>query len=142
MNRTLVALSTSVLLLVSGLTEAQDLFGTVNVSAKVTFFNGDPRSGSVELTTVTMNNSPVATTLAGVEQVTHVTVSFQGVLYTFALAERGWNKETILLTIPESGDGTLELGQDGRVSLAELFNTLATDQTLLARLSSQTLTGQ
>lgn len=137
MNRTSVVFVASVMLLISGLAEAQDLFGTVNVSAKVTFLNGHPRSGTVELATVLMNNSPVATTLAGVEQATHVTVSFQGAPYTFAVAESGWNKDTVMLAVAEGSDGTA-----GSISLADLLSALATDHTLLARLSGQTLTGQ
>ena len=142
MNRLMLVFTASVTLLVSGFGQAQDLFGTVNVFAPVTFYKGHPESGGFKLATIGINNSPIAPTLIDVGNATYVTIPFQDTLYTFALAESGWNKENIMLTVPKSSGGMVQPGYNSRVSLAELFNTLATDQTILARLSGETLAAQ
>ena len=137
MNRTLMMLAASTTLLLGGLGHAQDLFGTRNVYAPVTFFRGSPEAMFYRLTTVGMNNSPVALTLDGIDGATHVTIDFQDARHTFALAGNGWHKQNIMLIVPE-GTGA-QIGHSGRISLAELFDALATNPTLLAQLSSPAL---
>lgn len=140
MNRLLMVVAASTMLLLAGPGHAQDLFGTHNVFAKVTFLKGDPEASFYRLTTVGMNNSPVAHTLAGIDGATHVAIDFEDARYTFALAGSGWHKQNIMLTVPEGGG--VQIGHGGRASLAELFDALATDPTLLARLSSPALAGR
>lgn len=137
MNRMLMMLAASTMLLLGGLGHAQDLFGTNNVYAKVTFLRGSPEAMFYRLTTVGMNNSPVAHTLSGIDGATHVKILFQDTLYTFAVAESGWHKQNIVLAVPASSGA--QIGHSGRISLAELFDLLATDHTLLAQLSSPAL---
>jgi hypothetical protein len=136
MNRPFTIFAMSTLLLLGGLGQAQDLFGTPNVFGKVTFFRGNPEASFYKLATVGMNNSPLAHTLPGVAGATHVTIDFQGARHTFALAESGWHKQNIVLLVPANSG--VQFGQHGRTSLAELFDALATDHTLLTRLSGAT----
>lgn len=140
MNRLLMVVAAFTLLLSGGFGHAQDLFGTRNVYAPVTFLRSNPEGMFYRLTTVGMNNSPVALTLDGIDGATHVTIDFQDARYTFALAGSGWHKQNIMLIVPE-GTG-VQIGHGGRASLAELFDALATDHTLLARLSSPALAGR
>jgi hypothetical protein len=140
MKRLSMVVAACTLLLLGGFGHAQDLFGTRNVFATVTFTRGDPGASFYRLTTVGMNNSPVAHTLAGIDGATHVTIDFQDARYTFALAGSGWHKQNIVLTVPE-GSG-VQIGHGGRASLAELFDRLVTDPTLLARLSGPALAGR
>ena len=140
MKRLSMVVAACTLLLLGGFGHAQDLFGTRNVYAKVTFLRGSPQAMFYRLTTVGMNNSPVAYTLAGIDGATHVAIDFQGARYTFALSGSGWHKQNIMLTVPEGG--RVQIGHSGYASLAELFDALAADPTLLARLSSLALAGR
>lgn len=141
MKRTLSSSITAALFLIGGWVQAQALFESPNIAGTVTFFNGDPKSGAVQLAHVPMNNSPVAVTIVGIERATHVTVNVQGTASTFKIVENGVNKNAIFLALPQVADAS-RLGHDGHASLTELFDTVLSDPTLLARLESSALAGQ
>lgn len=100
------------------------LFETPNVAVDVTFYAGDPATHGPVITTVPLNNSPVAATVAGIGEATHLQMSHEGNPYLFELASSGKSKASVQVLVGEPQEV---------MTLAALLDALAADPTLLER---------
>lgn len=100
------------------------LFETPNVAVNVTFYAGDPATHGAVITSVPLNNSPVAATIAGIGEATHLQISHEDNPHTFELASSGTSKASVQVLV----------GEPQKVmTLAALLDALAADPTLLER---------
>lgn len=143
MNRTIKHLiATTALagsLLFAGMASAESLIATPNASAQVTFYNADPATGTEALASATVNNSPSAVTIEGIDGASYATVTFEGESYTFALTDSGKNKNEVVLELADTGaEGTSLVSDIGTLTLTELLDGLAANSELLEQLQGGT----
>lgn len=126
-------------LLFAGMASAESLFVTPNASAQVTFYNADPTTGADALASATVNNSPAAVAIDGIDTATYATVTFEGESYTFALADSGKNKNEVVLELADTGTQSASLVSDtGTMTLTELLDGLAANPELLEQIQGGT----
>lgn len=101
------------------------LFETPNVAVDVTFYAGDPATHGTVIISVPLNNSPVAATIAGIGEATHIQISHEGNPYIFELTSSGKNKDSVQMLVGNPQEV---------MTLAALLDALAADPTLLERL--------
>ena len=123
---TLVVLILLVTLGAGGAVSAQRaLFETPNVAVDVTFYADDPATHGAVITRVPLNNSPIAATIAGIDEATHIQISHKGTPYFFELDSSGKNKNSVQMLVGDPQEV---------MTLAALLDALVADPTLLERL--------
>ena len=108
----------------SAVSAQRALFETPNVAVDVTFYAGDPATHGTVITTVPLNNSPVAATVAGIAEATHIQISHEGNPYFFELASSGTSKASVQVLVGNPQEV---------MTLAALLDALAAEPALLER---------
>lgn len=126
MKRYALALLALVATVGGGAVSAQNsLFGAPNVALDVSFYSGNPADDGALLQTVMVNNSPLASSIPGIDGATYATLEYGDQSYIFPLAAAGTDKNSVELVVG-ADDETMSLASvlDGLVENPELLEQL------------------